>query len=84
MDENYWLKREFYNKLSDLEKKLEFASNIRDKNKRLKKLLVIRHEIKSLLKEFNSKKINNNFLFQDFIKKIKTLIFKVEKESVKK
>jgi len=84
MDENYWLKREFYNKLSDLEKKLEFASNIRDKNKRLKKLLVIRQEIKRLLKEFNSKKIDNNFLFQNFIKKIKTLIFRVEKESVKK
>lgn len=84
MSEDYQLKKEISNKLSILQRRLIVAGNIKNKRKKLRELMNIRKEIKWLLDNYKPEKINNNFLFKDFIKKIKTLMFNLERENAKK
>ena len=84
MSEDYRLKKEISNKLSILQRRLIAAGNIKNKRKKLRELMNIRKEIKELLDNYKPEEINNNFLFKDFIKKIKTLMFNLERENAKK
>lgn len=84
MNENYWLKRSFYNKIFDLEKKLIITSKIKDKKKKIKDIIYIRNQAKTLLSEYKKSKINDQFLLKNISKKINSIIFRIEKESAKK
>lgn len=84
MSEDYQLKKEISNKLSILQRRLIVAGNIKNKRKKLRELMNIRKEIKWLLDNYKPEEINDNFLFKDFIKKIKTLMFNLERENAKK
>ena len=84
MSNNYWLRKEISDKLSYLDKRLAIASNIKDKRRRLSEFLKIRNDVKSLLKQYEESKFDDNFLFQKFTKNIKIFIFKLEKEYAKK
>lgn len=84
MSKDYRLKKEISNKLSILQRRLIVAGNIKNKRKKLRELMNIRKEIKGLLDNYKPEEINNNFLFKDFIKKIKTLMFNLERENAKK
>ena len=84
MSNDYWSNKELSNKISLLERRLAIASGIKDKRKKLKEVIFLREQIKALLKEYESSKIDDNFFLKNILNKIKSLIFRVEKEHGKK
>lgn len=84
MSNDYWSNKKLSNKISLLERRLAIASRIKDKRKKLKEVIFLREQIKALLKEYESAKIDDNFFLKNILNKIKSLIFRVEKEHDKK
>lgn len=84
MNSDYWYKKEFSNKLSTLERRLKRAAHIKDKRKRLSELLNIRRETKLLLIQYENLEVYDNFFLNKIKKNIRSFIFNLEKEYVKK
>ena len=84
MSNDYWSNKNLSNKISLLERRLAIASGIKDKRKKLKEVIFLREQIKALLKEYESSKIDDNFFLKNILNNIKSLIFRVEKEHGKK
>lgn len=84
MSADFLLRKKLSNNFFYLEKKIKAANSIKDKRKRLSELLKIKNDVKSLLKQYDENKFDDNFLFRKFTKNIKAFIFKLEKEYAKK
>ena len=84
MNSDYWYKKEFSNKLSALERRLKRATLIKDKRKRLSELLNIRRETKHLLSQYENLEVYDNFFLNKIKKNIRSFIFNLEIEYVKK